>query len=63
MLSPDGVLRVTFDTPYQKKCFKNNLQITHPYAEIGLEEKHDTDRALWCELTFWAVQFLHLLSV
>ncbi len=63
MLSPDGVLRVPFDTPYQKRCFKNNLRIAHPYAEVGLEEKHDTDRALWCELTFWAVQFLHLLSV
>lgn len=63
MLDADGILRTTFDTPYQKKCFKNNLRIAHPYAEIGLEPNHRKDSALWCELTFWAVQFLYILGV
>lgn len=62
MLDADGVLRTTFGTPYEKRCFKNNFRIAHPYAEIGLEPNHKTDRAIWCELTFWAVQFLHTLG-
>lgn len=55
MLGADGIPRTTFDTPYQKKCFKHNLQIAHPYAEIGLEPNHKIDRAILCELTFGAV--------
>ena len=62
MLDADGVLRTTFDTPYQKKCFKDNLRIAHPYAEIGLEPNHRKDCAIWCELTFWAVQYLYILG-
>ena len=63
MLNTDRILRTTFDTPYQKKCFKDNLQISHPYSEIGLETNHRKDSSFLCELTFWAVQFLYILGV
>jgi len=62
MLSKDGVLRTTFASPYEKKRFKDNLRSGHPYAEIGLEPDHKKDTALWCELTFWAVEFLHAIE-
>ena len=64
MLDTDegAILRTAFQTPYQKKCFKDNLRIAHPYAEIGLEPNHRKDSALWCELTFWAVEFLYILG-
>lgn len=62
LLDTDGILRTTFDTPYEKKHFKDNLRIAHPYAEIGLEPNHKQDRSIWCELTFWGVQFLYILG-
>lgn len=58
----DAVLRTTFDTPYQKQRFKDNLRIAHPYAEIGLEADYRKDSAIWCDLTFWAVEFLYILG-
>lgn len=62
MLSEDGVLRTTFESSYQKSRFKDNFRSAHPYVEIGLEPDHKKDTAIWCELTFWAVEFLYLLE-
>ena len=62
MLAGDGVLRTTFADAKEKRIFKSNLRPAHPYAEIGLEPDHKKDTALWVELTFWAVQFLHILG-
>lgn len=61
-LSQDGILRVGFDSPYHKKCFKDSLSQSSPYSEIGLETDHKTDAKIWTDLTFWAVQFLHILG-
>ncbi len=61
-LKTDGVLRVSFDSPYQKKYFKQNMSIPGPYSEISLETSHKSDTQICCELTFWAVQFLHILK-
>ena len=62
MLSEDGVLRTTFTSSYEKSRFKDNFRSGHPYAEIGLEPDHRKDTAIWCELTFWAVEFLHIIE-
>lgn len=62
MLSNDGVLRTTFESSYEKSRFKSNLRSAHPYAEIGLEPDHKKDTAIWCDLTFWAVEFLHYIE-
>ncbi len=62
MLAEDGVLKTTFESSYQKKCFKSNFRSAHPYAEIGLEPDHKKDTAMWCDLTFWAVQFLYIID-
>jgi len=59
ILADDGVFRVEFESAYQKKGFKSNLRLGHPYAEIGLERNYRKDTAIWCDLTFWAVEFLH----
>ncbi len=61
-LQTDGILRVTFASPYKKAYFKRNMEFPGPYSEISLESHHKTDRAIWCELTFWAVQLLSLLD-
>lgn len=61
-LADDGILRVGFDSAYHKKCFKDGLSQSSPYSEIGLETHHKTDTQIWTELTFWAVQLLHILG-
>lgn len=61
-MAADGVFRVEFESAYQKKGFKSNLRLGHPYAEIGLERNHRKDTAIWCDLTFWAVEFLTLME-
>lgn len=62
MLSGDGVLRTTFASAYEKRRFKDNFRSGHPYAEVGLEPDHKKDTAIWCEFTFWAVKFLHIIE-
>jgi len=61
-LQEDGVLRIPFTSAYRKKQFREGLGIPTAYSEIGLETSHRTDTSLWCELTFWAVQLLHLVG-
>ena len=61
-LQADGVLRIPFTSAYRKKQFRDGRGIPTAYSEIGLETSHRTDTSLWCELTFWAVQLLHLVG-
>lgn len=62
VMAEDGVFRVEFESAYQKKGFKSNLRLGHPYAEIGLEGNYRKDTAIWCDLTFWAVEFFHYIE-
>lgn len=61
-IAKDGILRVDFESPYRKRAFKQGLRFPTPYSEIALEPSYRTDTALWCELTFWAVQLLSILE-
>lgn len=58
----DGIMRMEFESSYQKRYFKAAMQFPGPYSEISLESAHKTDTAIWCELTFWAVQLLNILE-
>lgn len=62
VISADGILRVKFDNAYHKKKFIDNMRYPGPYSEIGLEENYKKDMAIWCDLTFWAVQLLNILN-
>ena len=46
----------------QDGVLKKALEFPTPYSKIALEPSHKTDIALWCELTFWAVQLLSILG-
>lgn len=61
-ISDDGILRVTFANSYCKKYFKQNMEYPGPYSEVSLETEHKTNMQIWCDLTFWAVQLLHILK-
>lgn len=61
-LSKDGILRMNFESAYQKRRYKEGLKFPGPYCEVALEPSHKNDTALWCELTFWAVELLHIIG-
>lgn len=61
-LSEDGILRYQFDSSYQKKKFLDSMRYPLPYNEIGLEADYKKEVSIWCDLTFWAVQFLSILG-
>ena len=61
-LEKDGILKIDFESAYQKRRYKAGLKYPGPYSEVALEQEYKTDTAIWCDLTFWAVQFLHLLE-
>ena len=55
-------MRANFESSYQKRRFKEGLKYPGPYAEIALEQEYRNDIAIWCELTFWAVELLDIVE-
>lgn len=61
-LAEDGVLRIDFESSYQKRRYKEGLKYPEPYSEVALELDYKKDTAMWCDLTFWAVQLLSIIE-
>ena len=61
-LEEDGILRLDFESSYQKRRFKEGLKYPGPYTEVALESDYKKDTAIWCDLTFWAVQLLSIIE-
>lgn len=59
-LSHDGVLRLNFEIPHNKRYSPIKIKYPTPYVDVRLEPDYKLKNALLCDLTFWAVQFLHL---
>ena len=60
-LDGDGVLRMRFDTRHNKRYSPKTIEYPTPYVDVRLESDYKRKYALECDLTFWAVQFLHIL--
>lgn len=60
-ISKDGILRMNFENSYVKKRFIDSMRYPTAYSEVGLEKDYQKENSLWCDLTFWAVQFLCLV--
>lgn len=60
-LSADGILRMSFESSYQKRRFFESARWTGPYTDVFLETDLKQKNALECDLTFWAVQLFHLV--
>ena len=58
-LSADGILRMKYKNSTEKRGYKSGLIWTTPYSEGGLEPEYKSDLNIYCDLTFWAVEFLH----
>lgn len=61
-LSDDGILRMSFESSYQKRRFFESAKWTGPYTDVFLETDLKQKNALECDLTFWAVQLFHLVK-
>jgi hypothetical protein len=63
-LSKDGILRLKFDSATQKKnLIGGKYKSVGGYGEVFLEPDYKKKTALDCDLTFWAVQFLHFYNM
>ena len=59
-LSGDGILRLNFSLPHNKRYSPIKIEYPTPYVDVRLESDYKKKNALECDLTFWAVQFLYL---
>lgn len=62
-LDGDGVLRMRFDGPHNKRYSPLHVEYPSPYGEVRLEADYGRGRAWDCELTFWGVEFLGRVEV
>ena len=59
-LQGDSVLRLNYKSAAQKKAMTGNkYKSVGGYGEVFLEPDYKKKTALDCDMTFWAVQFLH----
>lgn len=59
-IDKDGILCMNFDLPHNKRY--SPLRISYPtaYVDVSLEADYKNKKAVLCDLTYWAVEFLHL---
>jgi len=50
------------DSPHNKRYSPKNIEYPTAYVDVRLEPDYKRKYALECDLTFWAVQFLHLVK-
>lgn len=58
----DGILRMNFNTPHNKRYSPKNIEYNSAYNDVRLEADYKNKYALLCDLTFWAVEFLNLVE-
>lgn len=61
-LAKDGILRLNFDVPNNKRYSPKKIEYPTAYTDVRLEADYKNKVALLCDLTFWAVQFMYLYS-
>lgn len=59
-LDGDGVLRMDFSTPHNKRYSPRRIEYPSPYGDVRLEADYGQKNAFLCDLTFWALEFLWL---
>ena len=56
----DGILQMDFGVPHSKRYSPLNIEYPTAYIDVRLEHDYQQKNVLLCDLTFWAVQILHL---
>ena len=57
----DGILRMNFDQQHNKRYSPLHISYPTAYVDVRLEADYKDKKALLRDLTFWAVEFLHLV--
>lgn len=58
----DGILRMNFEAPHNKRYSPKKIEYNCAYNDVRLEADYKNKYALLCDLTFWAVELLHLVE-
>lgn len=59
-IDKDGILRMNFDKPHNKRYSPRYIEYPTAYVDVRLEADYKDKKALLCDLTYWAVEFLYL---
>lgn len=59
-LAKDGILYINLEQPHNKHYSPKYLQYPSAYTDVMLEASYKDNKALLCDLTFWAIEFLFL---
>lgn len=61
-IDTDGILRMNFDQAHNKRYSPRYIEYPTAYVDVRLEADYKDKKALLCDLTYWAVEFLHLVG-
>lgn len=61
-IDSDGILRMQFDSPHNKRYSPKNIEYPTAYTDVRLEPDYKRKYAIECDMTFWAVQFISLVE-
>lgn len=61
-IDKDGILRMNFDRPHNKRYSPKRIEYPTAYVDVRLEADYKEKKALLCDLTYWAVEFLHIVG-
>lgn len=61
-IDKDGILRMNFDQAHNKRYSPRYIEYPTAYVDVRLEADYKDKKALLCDLTYWAVEFLHLVG-
>ena len=59
-LARDGILKMNFGMPHNKRYSPKKIEYPTAYEDVRLEPDYKQETSLLCDLTFWAVEFLYL---
>ena len=59
-IDKDGVLRMNFERPHNKRYSPKHIEYPTAYVDVRLEADYKDKKALLCDLTYWAIEFLYL---
>lgn len=59
-LDENGILNMNFNVPHNKRYSPKKIEYPTAYEDVRLEPDYKNKTALLCELTYWAVELVHL---
>lgn len=59
-IDDDGILNMNFGIPHNRNYSPKKLEYPTAYGDVRLEPDYKNKASLQCDLTFWAVELLHL---